>query len=181
VLFHDPDDNKANIPTWLLFKSKIKMGTLQHIQHQISAINDLIRINNDRVTGYEKALGDTEEPELQQLFKKHIEQSNKNTAELKELIHSLGGDPADGTTLSGKFYHTWLDIKSKLTGKDKKSILGDCEYGEDAAEKAYRDALDDKELIWQDKQVMALLTHHLKGLKAAHDRVLELRQLTNKV
>jgi hypothetical protein len=30
------------------------MGLLQHIQHQISAVNDLIRINNDRSTVMKK-------------------------------------------------------------------------------------------------------------------------------
>ena len=155
------------------------MGTLQHIQHQISAVNDLIRINNDRVTGYQKALEGVTETELQVLFKKYFEQSRQNAVELRELIHQLGGDPASGTTLSGKFYRTWMDLKAKIAGKDTPSILAACDYGEAVAEKAYRDALDDKELIWQDKLVVSLLTRHLKGLVAAHEHISELRQQTS--
>jgi uncharacterized protein (TIGR02284 family) len=157
------------------------MGTLQHIQHQISAINDLILINNDRVTGYEKALEGLAETELQVLFRKYLEQSRQNAGELRELIHQLGGDPASGTTLSGKFYRTWMDLKAKIAGKDSPSVLADCHYGEAIAEKAYRDALDDKELIWQDKLVVSLLNRHLKGLIAAHERISELRVPTSKV
>ncbi|HZZ75396.1 MAG TPA: PA2169 family four-helix-bundle protein [Puia sp.] len=157
------------------------MGTLQHIQHQISAVNDLIRINNDRVTGYQKAHNDVTEPELKALFEKYRAQSERFAAELREQIHQLGGEPAVGTTLSGKFYRTWLDIKSKVTGKDELSVLAACEYGENVAEKAYRDALDDKELIWQDKLIVALLNRHLKGLIAAHERITEIGQPKNKV
>ena len=64
-------------------------------------------------------------------------------------------------------------------GRPHPSILAACDYGEAVAEKAYRDALDDKELIWQDKLVVSLLTRHLKGLVAAHEHISELRQQTS--
>lgn len=156
------------------------MGTLQHIQHQIAAINDLIRINNDRVTGYHAAYEDITEPESQEMFQKHMDQSKQYAAQLIEQIHQLGGEPASGTTLSGKFYRTWMDLKAKVTGKDILSVLAACEYGEGVAEKAYREALDDKELIWQDKPVVTLLNRHLKGLITAHERIIELRLRNNK-
>ncbi len=157
------------------------MGTHQHIQHQISAVNDLIRINNDRVTGYQKAHDDVTEPELQSLFEQYRAQSEKFAAELREQIRQFGGEPAAGTTLSGKFYRAWVDIKAKVAGKDALSVLAACEYGEDVAEKAYRDALDDKELIWQDRPVAVLLNRHLKSLVSSHERITGLRQLKNKV
>ena len=151
------------------------MGTLQHIQHQISAVNDLVLINNDRATCYENALAVTKDPALQTLFKKHLDQSLQNSGELKGLVLQFGGDPAAGTTLVGKFYRTWMDLKSKITGTDAASVLETCEHEEITAEKAYRDALDDKELIWQDKQVVTLLNRHLKGLTAAREKISALR------
>jgi len=87
----------------------------------------------------------------------------------------LGGEPATGTTIAGKFYHTWIDVKAKFTKKDRQSILSDCEYGEDIANAAYRKALDDKELIWKDDKVVTILSHQLKDLKNAHDTVKALR------
>jgi uncharacterized protein (TIGR02284 family) len=156
-------------------KTTNTMGTLQHIQHQIGAINDLIKINNDRVAGYQKAAAGTTDEKLQALFDQYIEQSKKYATELRDLIHHLGGDPADGTTFAGKFYRTWMDIKAKITKPGEQAILSDCEYGEDVANKAYRDALDDKELIWQDKHVVSLLDGHLKGLKASHQKIRDLR------
>lgn len=151
------------------------MGVLQHVQHQISALNDLIKINNDRIAGYQKAIESTDETGLTLLFNEYIEQSKTYVNQLRDYIHVLGGNPAEGTTLSGKFYHAWMDVKSVFISKDKQSTLSNCEYGEDVAKKAYREALDDKELIWEDDQVVSLLTEHLEGLKKAHDTVKSLR------
>ena len=88
------------------------MGILQHIEHQISALNDLVKINNDRVTGYEKAIEGVTDPDLKMLFTEYIDDSKKYIAELRDHLHVLGGDPSTGTTLAGKFYHTWIDVKS---------------------------------------------------------------------
>ncbi|MFD0792929.1 PA2169 family four-helix-bundle protein [Mucilaginibacter litoreus] len=151
------------------------MGTLQHIQHQISALNDLIKINNDRITGYQKAVDGTADTGLKTVFEGYIDQSKGYVNELNDYIHQLGGSPADGTTLSGKFYHAWMDVKSAFTKKDNQSVLSDCEYGEDVAKSAYRKALDDKELIWEDEKVVSLLTNHFNGLKISHDAIKALR------
>jgi len=151
------------------------MGILQHIEHQISALNDLIKINNDRITGYQKAIEGTEDETLKKLFAEYIDDSKKYNTELIDHIHVLGGDPASGTTIAGKFYHAWIDVKAKFTKKDSVSILSDCEYGEDVANAAYRNASDDKELIWKDDRVVSLLSRHLKELKASHDNIKALR------
>jgi uncharacterized protein (TIGR02284 family) len=151
------------------------MGILQHIEHQIAALNDLVKINNDRIVGYEKGIEGTTDEDLKTLFAGYIEDSKKNVAELTEHLHVLGGDPANGTTLSGKVYHTWIDVKAKFTKKDRHSILSDCEYGEDVANAAYRSALDDKELIWKDDKVVSILSRQLKDLKASHDNIKTLR------
>lgn len=151
------------------------MGVLQHIQHQISALNDLVKINNDRIAGYQKALEDTDETNLVLLFNEYIDQSKNYVTELKEYIHVLGGQPADGTTLSGKFYYTWINLKAAFINKDKHGILTDCEYGEDVIIKAYRKAQDDKELIWEDDTVVNILAQQLNGFKTAHDTIKSIR------
>lgn len=151
------------------------MGVLQHIQHQISALNDLIKINNDRIAGYQKALESIDETGFNLLFNEYIDQSKNNVTELKEYILVLGGSPTDGTSLSGKFYHTWINVKAAFINKDKQGILADCEYGEDVIIKAYRKAQDDKELIWEDDKVVNLLAYQLNGFKASHDAIKSLR------
>jgi uncharacterized protein (TIGR02284 family) len=154
------------------------MGTLQHVQHQIDALNDLIKINNDRIAGYQKAVEGTEDRALKTVFEGYIDQSKAYVNELNDYIHLLGGSPTDGTTLSGKFYHAWMDVKSAFVKNDSHSVLSDCERGEDVAKNAYRKALDDKELIWEDEKVVSLLNSHMNGLKIAHDAIKALRDST---
>ena len=157
------------------------MGTLQHIQHQISGLNELIKINNDRIAGYQKAIESTTDASLKTVFEGYADQSKGYVNELNDYIHLLGGSPTDGTTLSGKMHHTWMDLKSAFGKKDNHSILADCEQGEDAAKIAYRKALDDKELIWEDEKVVTLLTNQLNGLKIAHDAIKALRDSSKQV
>lgn len=147
------------------------MGKLQHIQHQITAINNLIKINNDRIADYENLLEGKQEYKYSKIFDEHVSDSKKNIAELVELIQALGGHPATGTTLSNKVYQTWFDIKTKIRKPDDKSILRNCVHVEEVVNAAYREALDDKELIWDDKRVVSVLSNHLKGLKSALDKI----------
>jgi uncharacterized protein (TIGR02284 family) len=150
------------------------MATLDTAAHQISALNDLIKINNDRVEGYQKGLEGTEDADLKGLFSTYIAQSQKYTTQLEGLVTSLGGEPTDATTTAGKFYHAWINVKSAFTGKDRHSILADCEYGEDVAKKAYKEALADVDLNWSTN-IIDTITDQNQGILTAHNEVKALR------
>ena len=113
----------------------------------IGILNDLIRINNDRVVGYEKAIDELkdEDADLKTLFHRYTLNSKEYASELTHEVTRLGGDPADGTTNSGKIYRVWMDLKAAISGKDRQTILDNCEFGEDAAQKAYDMALNTDE------------------------------------
>jgi len=113
-------------------------------QEIISVLNDLIRINNDRIVGYEKAIKESKDTDVDLIavFTKMVDQSRKYVNELIQEVARLGGDAAKDTTVSGKIYRVWMDMKSAITGKDRESILGSCEYGEDVAQRAYEAALE---------------------------------------
>ncbi|MDB5151634.1 MAG: family four-helix-bundle protein [Mucilaginibacter sp.] len=154
----------------------IIMDTLQHTEYQVSALNDLIRINNDRITGYKKRIDITpnDDLDLADLFSQFIYQSRQNIYDLIQYIYLLGGKPADGTSLSGKFYYAWMDFKSAIYRQDRKTMLDYCEYGEDVAKSAYQKAFDDKEINWGQK-VVYLLKKHLDDLKKSHELIKELQ------
>jgi uncharacterized protein (TIGR02284 family) len=127
------------------------METPRDTAPQISALNDLIRINNDRITGYKKRMVITLDDDLDFLFSQFIYQSRQNVDELIEYIRLLDGVPADRDCLSGKFYHSWTDFKSLSYQQDRQTILDYCEYGEDVAKSAYQKAISDKEIEWNKK------------------------------
>ncbi|HTD99148.1 MAG TPA: PA2169 family four-helix-bundle protein [Mucilaginibacter sp.] len=151
------------------------METLQHIECLVSALNDLIRINNDRITGYKKRMDTTLDDDLGDLFAQFIYQSGQNIIYLTKYIYMLGGKPTDGTSLSGKFYHAWIDFKLTVIKQDRQTLLDYCEYSEDVAKSAYSQVLDDKDLTNNDKILIHLLTRQFTDFKISHQQIKTLR------
>jgi uncharacterized protein (TIGR02284 family) len=150
---------------------------MERNEKTIEVLNDLIRINNDRVEGYEKAVRETNESDvdLRNIFNTMAQESRSYSRELTEQIRRLGGEPASGTTASGKIYRTWMDIKSGLSRSERKSVLEECEFGEDAAQKAYEKALDSDNDLPVD--ILSLVQKEKNNLKTAHDTIKSYRDL----
>src|SRR5690242_1408326 len=109
----------------------------------VTVLNDLIRINNDRIVGYEKAAEEARDidVDLRTIFTRMAEESRQYAAELTQIVVAYNGEPATGTTNSGKIYRVWMDVKATFTGSSRQAILENCEFGEDAAQRAYESAL----------------------------------------
>lgn len=140
-------------------------------------LNDLIRINNDRIDGYEKAIDETKDKDvdLQAVFHRMADESRQYASELRSEVQRNGGEIATDTTVSGKIYRVWMDIKSALTGKSRKTVLENCEFGEDAAQKAYDEALkSDAPLPAETRQ---LIVNQKTSLKASHDAIKQYRDM----
>jgi len=147
-------------------------------QKVVSILNDLIEINNDRIVGYERGLKELKEgdADLRTLFHRYIQESGQYASELKHEVTRLGGEPTrDGTTNSGKIYRVWMDLKAAVTGHDRKTVLNNCEFGEDAAQKAYDMALNgDTDL---EMSLRELLVSQKAKLKVGHDEIKRLRDI----
>jgi uncharacterized protein (TIGR02284 family) len=103
------------------------------------------------------------------------DESRKYKRELEEKILSLGEETATDTTVSGKIYRVWMDVKNVFTGSDRESILASCEFGEDAAQKAYNEALEtDAEM---DAETRQLIMEQKNSLKSSHDIIKKYRDL----
>lgn len=138
----------------------------------VEVINDLIQINNDRVAGYERAAKETssEDADLHALFNKMAVESRKYINELSAHVD----EPVKGTSLEGKIYRAWMDVKATFSGKDRKAILASCEFGEDAAQKAYTEALKEEDI---PAEIRTLITDQKTGLKRDHDQIKRLRDM----
>jgi uncharacterized protein (TIGR02284 family) len=139
-------------------------------EKNIEVLNDLIKINNDRIAGYENAAENIEQSEvmLKTLFFQLAEESQEFKRELSERVTSLGGEPASDSTAPGKVYRLWMDIKATFTGKDRHAILESCEFGEDAAQRAYKMALEDRDelpystvQLIEDQKALLRMSHDL--------------------
>ncbi len=143
----------------------------------LGVLNDLLRINNDRVAGYEKAIDELKDgdADLRTLFHRYINESREYAQDLTKEISRLGGDATDGTTNSGKVYRVWMDLKAAIAGKDRKTILSNCEFGEDAAQKAYDTALNSD--IDFEPSLRDLIVRQKASLKSGHDEIKRLRDI----
>lgn len=154
---------------------------MQTQEELVSVLNDLVRINNDRIEGYERAAKESKNVDVDLIatFNQMADQSRKYKAELVREVSRLGGDPASDTTVSGKVYRVWMDLKAAITGKDRESILGSCEYGEDVAQKAYEAALESD--AYMSTEIRQMITSQKSDLKTSHDQIKKYRDLHDKV
>ena len=137
-------------------------------------LNDLVQINNDRIAGYEKAIEElkSEDSDLKSLFVRMIGESHKYKMALATEVQALGEDIEQGTTNSGKIYRAWMDVKAVFTGHDRKTVLNNCEFGEDAAQKAYKMALEEENI---SADLRSLITDQKAALRISHDEIKALR------
>ena len=154
---------------------------MENQEELVGVLNDLIRINNDRIVGYERASKESKniDVDLIATFNKMADQSRQYKAELVQQVSRLGGDAASDTTVSGKVYRVWMDLKAAITGKDRESILGSCEYGEDVAQRAYEAALESD--AYMSTEVRQMISSQKSELKTSHDLIRKYRDLHEKV
>ncbi len=139
-------------------------------ENTVDVLNDLVRINNDRVEGYTKAEKNTEKDNLDLLatFERMKEQSRSYLQDLSTLVMKYGGEVAEDSTAMGKVYRTWMDIQNAFTSDDRQVVLNECEFGEDAAQKAYKMALDETDLT---DEARSLITTQKAALRESHDLI----------
>jgi uncharacterized protein (TIGR02284 family) len=144
----------------------------------IEVINDLIKINYDRIEGYRKAAEESKsfDTELHSVFQRMADESRLNVSSLTKHVRELGGEAENGSTAMGKIYRAWMDVKATFTGSDKTSILASCEYGEDQAQKAYKEALEGDEGL--DAETRELIISQKAILKESHDDIKRMRDLS---
>ncbi|RFM26868.1 ferritin-like domain-containing protein [Deminuibacter soli] len=145
-------------------------------QKAADILNDLIQLNNDRVAGFEKALSDIKEEnvDLKALFEEYANQSRTYGQELTALVASYGEDFDKGTSVGGTLHRAWIDVKSLFGGNDRESILNEAERGEDAIKKAYTEALSDGDLTAEAESVVRKQS---EGIHNAHDKIKALRNI----
>ncbi|GAB3945352.1 PA2169 family four-helix-bundle protein [Spirosoma harenae] len=137
----------------------------------VDDLNDLVKINNDRIHGYEEAIKESKDTQLNDLFRHMIIQSEQFRSQLADHIVRIDGTAVadfDSTDISSQLHRAWIDIKSAITGKDRSTILSSVEFGENAAVEAYEDAISKDHIPAYIKED---LQKQLSELRGAYDKV----------
>ena len=140
----------------------------------ISTLDSLIATCKDGQEGFQNCADNVKNPTLQSFFVQKAERCREGAVQLQQIVREMGGDPETAGSMSGTVHRFWLDIRGAISGMDDHAILDECERGEDSAMKAYEAALR------QDLpgDVRRVIENQFREVRANHDRVKELRNIT---
>ena len=136
-----------------------------------SVLNDLIETCKDGEQGFRTAAEKAKDTSLKSLFAKYASQREEYARELQSLMTQMGGDPSTSGHVGGTLHRGWLRLKEALTKDEDKAIIDECEAGEDAAVKNYREARG-KEL---PANVAAIVERQAAGVEEAHRAISDLK------
>lgn len=142
-----------------------------------TVLNELVETLKDGERGYSEALTDVKDQDLKQVFKQYAVQRDGYLTELESAMHKLNVNPADAKegkldSVVGTAHRAWINIKSVVTGNDRKAILDECERGEDYAVKAFQKAVQAEVL---PQEIKSIVEKQYNGIKQAHDQIRSLR------
>ena len=143
--------------------------TINQVEETLrSVIESLI----DGQEGFQKIGDNLKDETLKRYFLAESLKRAQFRGDLEEVLHQEGiHDVKEKGSVSGAIHRAWGDIKTKLGGGDH-TLLETAEQGEDAAKKAYADAMQ-KELPLPIRQILATQAAHIQSshdyVKAARD------------
>jgi uncharacterized protein (TIGR02284 family) len=141
-------------------------------ENALFVLNRLIRASRDAELGFMAAADGVADPELVQLFAEYGLQRAKHVVELQERVRSLRDTPEDSGTVGGEVHRAWMGLRAAVDSAETHSILAECVKGEKTALRAYREALAERDV---DAQTRELVQRQYELVQAAHDRVRQLR------
>ena len=136
-----------------------------------SVLNDLIETCKDGEQGFRTAAEKAKDSSLKSLFSKYASQRAGYVQELQAVVRELGGDPATTGHIAATLHRGWINLKEALSKDEDKALIFECESGEDAAMKNYKDALS-KSL---PANVLSLVQKHFSGVQEAHGVIRDLK------
>ena len=135
-------------------------------------LRDVIQSLIDGQEGFQKIGEHLKDARLKSYFMAESLKRASFRGEIENHLHQKGvQDVKESGTVSGAIHRTWGDLKAHLGGGDH-TLLETAEQGEDAAKKAYRDALQ-KELPLPVRQLLFTQYVHIQE---AHDYVKAARE-----
>jgi len=138
----------------------------------LSLLDDLIRVNIDRITAYEKAAHEEKSSglEIRDTFYRLATESRSYVNDLHAEVIRLGGAPVTQSTIAGALYLHWLNGKVNFDGETLASLGAACVHGEELVQLIYRHALDCGAL---PKGLHHLVEGQLWSLERAHERLVK--------
>lgn len=140
-------------------------------QAVLAMLTDLLETSKEGQRGFALAAEDNREPGVIDLLTDGQESCRVAALELQDQLRLFGGAPEEGPAVERRVYRGWISSKAVAISRGTKSILEECERGEDYAKARYEDAMK----IEQPEALRVILGHQYQRVIAIHARVRLLR------
>ncbi len=137
----------------------------------LSKLQKLIRANIDSFDGFREAAKEVTDKEIATLFTELSDQRSAMASKLQKYVEFNGEEAEEDGSVAAATHRIWMNIRSKLAGGDAHAVLAEAERGEDHIKAAYEDVLKET----GGSAMNDVLTDQYRAVKAAHDRVRDLR------
>ena len=124
---------------------------------QKDIVEDVVQALHDGQKGFTDLGEHIKDPQVKAYFMKESQTRAEFARELETAV-GLGKDV--GGTASGAMHRSWGNLKASMGGSDH-SLLETAEQGEDAAKKAYAEALKKTELQPAVRQILERQQSHI--------------------
>ncbi|TLG71829.1 PA2169 family four-helix-bundle protein [Methylocystis sp. B8] len=136
-----------------------------------SVLKNLAEVSRDGEKGFASAAEAAKDQKLRRVFEKASQRCALGAQELEEEIVNLGGSPSTQGSTLGALHRAWTKLKAVITDGDDKTILEECERGEDVAKTEYQKALEED----LPPYVHDIIERQYKGVMENHDLIKRLR------
>jgi uncharacterized protein (TIGR02284 family) len=126
---------------------------------QKDIVKDVVQVLRDGQKGFSDLAEHIKDPQVKSYF---INESQTRLQYASELESAAGLKRDDSGTAGGAMHRTWGDLKGKMGGSDH-TLLETAEQGEDAATKAYKDALEKPEVTGNLRQILEKQRMHIQS------------------
>lgn len=134
---------------------------------QTTLVKAVIAVLHDGAKGFPDVGEHLKNAQAKSFFMQEASTRAEFAQELESALAGLGETTDVGGTGIGAIHRVWGDFKAKLGGGDH-TLLETAEQGEDAAKKAYKEALEGD---ITDSNLRQLLLKQQTHIQASHDKV----------
>ena len=138
-------------------------------------VRTVIEVLHDGEKGFRSLGEEIKDSTARSFFISESSTRGKFASELEAALGTSTGEAvSEGGTASGTLHRAWGELKAKMGGSDH-TLLETAEQGEDAAKKAYEEALKAKDI---PPTVLTILRKQQSHIMQAHDKVKAMRDAT---
>jgi uncharacterized protein (TIGR02284 family) len=144
-------------------KLNLSRETIDHLQ-------ELIQVNIDSRDGFNEAAAQIDDMTISSLFRQLASDRDRQAEELRTLVAVNREEPQATGSIAAAAHRLLIDLRAALGG-GAATILSEAERGEDWIKEKYEKVL----LETAGSAVNDVLTRQYAAVKAAHDRIRDLR------